>query len=41
VTPWRIARRPPLLGEHNTEIYHGQLGIDAQRIAAWEKEGII
>jgi crotonobetainyl-CoA:carnitine CoA-transferase CaiB-like acyl-CoA transferase len=41
VTPWRIARRPPLLGEHNTEIYHGQLGIDAQRIAAWEKEGIV
>jgi benzylsuccinate CoA-transferase BbsE subunit len=41
VTPWRIARRPPLLGEHNIEIYHGQLGIDAQRIAAWEKEGII
>jgi len=30
-----------LLGEHNIEIYHGQLGIDAQRIAAWEKEGII
>jgi benzylsuccinate CoA-transferase BbsE subunit len=41
VTPWRIARRPPLLGEHNTEIYHGQLGIDARRIAAWEKEGIV
>ena len=41
VTPWRVARRPPLLGEHNTEIYHGQLGIDTQRIAAWEKEGIV
>ena len=41
VTPWRVARRPPLLEEHNTEIYHGQLGIDTQRIAAWEKEGIV
>ena len=27
-TPWRIARRAPLLGEHNAEVY-AELGLDA------------
>jgi crotonobetainyl-CoA:carnitine CoA-transferase CaiB-like acyl-CoA transferase len=41
VTPWRIARRPPLLGEHNVEVYRERLGIDAQRVAALAKAGVI
>ena len=25
--PWRISRRAPLIGEHNTKIFRGELGI--------------
>lgn len=41
VSPWRIARRPPLLGEHNMEIYQSELGIDAGRLQALAQERII
>ena len=40
-TPWRIARRPPLLGEHNAEVYQGQLGISDERMVALVKEKIV
>jgi benzylsuccinate CoA-transferase BbsE subunit len=40
-TPWRIRRRAPILGEHNTEIYAGELGLSADRIAELKKEGAI
>lgn len=33
-TPWRIDRRPPLLGEHNEAIYTGELGISAKQLQA-------
>jgi benzylsuccinate CoA-transferase BbsE subunit len=41
VSPWRIARRPPLLGEHNTDIYQGELGISADRLRALSRERVI
>jgi benzylsuccinate CoA-transferase BbsE subunit len=41
VSPWRIARRPPLLGEHNVEIYQGELGISADRLLAFVQEKVI
>jgi crotonobetainyl-CoA:carnitine CoA-transferase CaiB-like acyl-CoA transferase len=41
VTPWRIARRPPLLGEHNTEIYDKELGLEADRLSALKQAGVI
>ena len=40
-TPWRIARRPPLLGEHNTEIYQGELGVSADRLIVFARERVI
>lgn len=40
-TPWRIARRPPLLGEHNTEVYGNELGLGADRLSALKQAGVI
>ena len=31
-TPWRIRRRPPLLGEHTAEILQDELGLTAEQI---------
>ncbi len=31
-TPWRLYRRPPLLGEHNKEILTGELGIAIEEL---------
>jgi len=41
VTPWRIARRPPLLGEHNSDIYQGELGVSTATMAQLAQEQII
>ena len=40
-TPWRISRRPPLLGEHNEEVYKGELGISAQQLTELASRGVI
>jgi benzylsuccinate CoA-transferase BbsE subunit len=40
-TPWRVYRRPPLLGEHTGEVLRDALGIDAAELAALAEEGII
>ncbi len=39
--PVRVERRPPLIGEHNREIYQEELGIAADRLAALRETGII
>lgn len=41
VTPSRIARRPPLLGEHNSEVYGNELGLGANRLSALKQAGVI
>ena len=41
VTPWRIARRPPLLGEHNTEVYGNELGLETDHLSALRQAGVI
>ena len=38
--PWHL-RPAPLLGEHNTDILHGLLGLDSDEIADLERRGII
>jgi len=38
--PWRIARRPPLLGEHNAEVY-GRIGVADAELATLRQEGIV
>ncbi len=39
--PWRVSRRAPLIGEHNSEIYEGELGYSSEQTAALKREGII
>ena len=40
-TPWRISRRPPLLGEHNAEIFTGELGLSPERLTGLVRDGVI
>jgi len=39
-TPWRLRRRPPLIGEHNAEVY-GEIGLGAEEIADLKRAGVI
>ena len=38
---WAIRRRAPLLGEHNDEVYIGELGMSADELAELRKRGIV
>lgn len=40
-SPWQLARRAPLIGEHNREIYQGILHFDDAEIAGLEQSGVI
>ncbi len=40
-TPWRILRRAPLIGEHNQEIFGGELGFSMAEIADLVSDGVI
>ncbi|MBI2850290.1 MAG: CoA transferase [Chloroflexi bacterium] len=39
--PPRISRRAPLIGEHNQEIYEGELGISKERLTVLKQAGVI
>ena len=40
-SPWRISRRAPLIGEHNSEILGGELGISGTGLEALKQTGAI
>jgi crotonobetainyl-CoA:carnitine CoA-transferase CaiB-like acyl-CoA transferase len=40
-TPWRVSRRAPLIGEHNREVYAGDLGLSEQEMARLKSNGVI
>jgi benzylsuccinate CoA-transferase BbsE subunit len=41
LTPWRVYRRPPLVGEHTAEILRDELGIDPAELAVLAAEKVI
>lgn len=41
VTPITYRRRPPMVGEHNREIYMGELGISEQQLAELQGRGVV
>jgi benzylsuccinate CoA-transferase BbsE subunit len=40
-TPWKIARCAPTVGEHNDEIYGGELGVPRETLCAFAAAGVI
>ena len=40
-TPLQYRRRPPTVGEHNREIYCGELGLSAAELASLAERGIV
>lgn len=40
-TPWKVYRRPPLLGEHTGAILSEELGLNTEELAVLNREGII
>jgi benzylsuccinate CoA-transferase BbsE subunit len=40
-SPWRISRRAPLIGEHNSEIFSGELGLSAGELTVLAENRVI
>ncbi len=41
LTPWRVSRRAPLIGEHNAEVYCEEMGFSQEDLGALERAGVI
>jgi len=41
LAPWRISRRAPLIGEHNTEMYEEELGLTKEEVRLLKEQGVI
>jgi len=40
-TPWGVARRAPLIGEHNAQVYEGELRLSRERMRSLKEAGAI
>ncbi len=40
-SPWRISSRAPLIGEHNEEIFCGELGLQRTELAYLAEAGVV
>ena len=40
-TPCEVRRRPPKIGEHNEEIYMGELGVSRQELVDLVGAGVV
>ncbi len=40
-SPWRISRRAPLIGEHNVELFCGELGLSKEELTYLAEAGVI
>jgi benzylsuccinate CoA-transferase BbsE subunit len=40
-SPWRLSRRAPLIGEHNTEIFRGELGLSRGELSILAESRVI
>jgi benzylsuccinate CoA-transferase BbsE subunit len=40
-SPWRIARRAPLIGEHNVDIFCGELGLSRGELSVLAENGVV
>ncbi|MCH8309824.1 MAG: CoA transferase, partial [Chloroflexi bacterium] len=40
-SPWRLTRRAPLIGEHNSEVFQEALGLDDDDIMRLKQDGVI
>ena len=40
-SPWRISRRAPLVGEHNTEVFCDDLGLSPAELSLMAEQGAI
>ena len=41
LTPWQVKRRAPLIGEHNEEIYRGEMELSSAELTLLKQEGAI
>ncbi len=41
LTPWRIFRRAPLIGEHNVEVFKGELGFSDSELVTLKEANVI
>ena len=39
--PWRISRRAPLIGEHNQEVFEGELGLSPEQMGVLKANGVV